>query len=96
EGIYTMVAGPSFETEAELRFLRVIGTDAVGMSTVPEVVVARHMEMRVLGLSLITNAATGIENDANMVNHTDVLAIADAVRPHFAQLVRGIVTRIKD
>ena len=97
EGIYTMVAGPSFETEAELRFLRVIGTDAVGMSTVPEVVVARHMDMRVLGLSLITNPATGIEtDDANTVNHTDVLAIADAARPYFAKLARGIVTRIKD
>ena len=92
EGIYTMVAGPSFETEAELRFLRIIGTDAVGMSTVPEVIVARHMDMRVLGISLITNPATGIESDdASTVNHTDVLAIANAVRPHFARLVRGIV-----
>ena len=96
EGIYTMVAGPSFETEAELRFLRVIGTDAVGMSTVPEVVVARHMEMRVLGLSLITNPATGIEtDDASTVKHTDVLAIADAVRPRFAELVRAIVRSIR-
>jgi purine-nucleoside phosphorylase len=95
EGIYTMVAGPSFETEAELRFLRVIGTDAVGMSTVPEVVVARHMGMRVLGLSLITNPATGIEtDDASTVNHTDVLAVADSVRPYFAGLVRGIVRGI--
>lgn len=95
EGIYTMVAGPSFETEAELRFLRIIGTDAVGMSTVPEVVVARHMQMRVLGISLITNPATGIEtDDVSTVNHTDVLAIADTVRPHFAKLVRGIVRSI--
>ena len=89
EGIYTMVAGPSFETAAELRFLRVIGTDAVGMSTVPEVVAARHMAMRVLGLSLITNTATGNETDE--VNHADVLATADAARPLFAELVRGIV-----
>ena len=96
EGIYTMVAGPSFETEAELRFLRVIGTDAVGMSTVPEVIVARHMEMRVLGISLITNPATGIESDdASTVKHTDVLAIANAVRPHFARLVRGIVGNMR-
>ncbi len=95
EGIYTMVAGPSFETEAELRFLRVIGTDAVGMSTVPEVIVARHMEMRVLGISLITNPATGIEtDDASTVKHTDVLAIANVVRPYFARLVRGIVESI--
>ncbi len=89
EGIYTMVAGPSFETAAELRFLRTIGTDAVGMSTVPEVVVARHMAMRVLGLSLITNTATG--NETEEVNHTDVLATADAARPLFAELMRGIV-----
>ncbi len=89
EGIYTMVAGPSFETAAELRFLRMIGTDAVGMSTVPEVVVARHMAMRVLGLSLITNTATGNETDE--INHAGVLATADASRPLFAALVRGIV-----
>ena len=89
EGIYTMVAGPSFETAAELRFLRTISTDAVGMSTVPEVVAARHMAMRVLGLSLITNTATGNETDE--VNHADVLATADAARPLFAELVRGIV-----
>ncbi|HLZ61851.1 MAG TPA: purine-nucleoside phosphorylase [Ktedonosporobacter sp.] len=89
EGIYTMVAGPSYETSAELRFLRVIGTDAVGMSTAPEVVVARHLGMRVLGVSLITNAATGEETEE--VKHAEVLATADAVRPQFAALVRGIV-----
>jgi purine-nucleoside phosphorylase len=89
EGIYTMVAGPSFETSAELRFLRIIGTDAVGMSTVPEVIVARHMGMRVLGISLITNMATGEETE--VVKHEDVLGTADAVRPQFAALVRGIV-----
>src|SRR6266536_6060401 len=92
EGIYTMVAGPSYETAAELRFLRVIGTDAVGMSTAPEVVAARHMGMRVLGLSLITNTATGNETDE--VNHAEVLATADAVRSKFAALVRGIVREI--
>ena len=89
EGIYTMVAGPSFETAAELRFLRTIGTDAVGMSTVPEVVAARHMAMRVLGLSLITNPATG--NETEEVNHADVLATADAARSLFSELVRGIL-----
>ncbi|MBV9231619.1 MAG: purine-nucleoside phosphorylase [Chloroflexi bacterium] len=92
EGVYTMVAGPSFETLAELRYLRTIGTDAVGMSTAPEVVVARHMGMRVLGLSLITNTATGEETEE--IKHDDVLAVADAVRPRFAALVRGIVRRI--
>jgi purine-nucleoside phosphorylase len=94
EGVYTMVGGPNYETGAELKFLGIIGTDAVGMSTVPEVVVARHMGMRVLGLSLITNAATGDETQE--VNHTEVLAVADAVRPKFAALVRGIVRGIAD
>ena len=92
EGIYTMVGGPNYETGAELRFLRAVGTDAVGMSTVPEVIVARHAGMQVLGLSLITNTATG--NETGEVNHAEVLAAADAVRPRFAALVRGIVREI--
>lgn len=92
EGVYVMVSGPSYETGAELRFLRQIGADAVGMSTVPEVIVARHMGMRVLGLSLITNTATGEETEA--VNHADVLATADAARVRFAALARGIVRGI--
>ena len=92
EGVYTMVGGPNYETGAELRFLRAVGTDAVGMSTVPEVIVARHSGMRVLGLSLITNTATGSEMEE--VNHAEVLAAADAVRPHFAAMVRGIVREI--
>jgi len=92
EGVYTMVGGPNYETGAELKFLRMIGTDAVGMSTVPEVVVARHVGMRVLGLSLITNAATGDETQE--VNHAGVLAAADAARPQFAALMRGIVRGI--
>ena len=92
EGVYTMVGGPNYETSAELKFLRTIGTDAVGMSTVPEVIVARHMRMRVLGLSLITNSATGDETVE--VNHAEVLASADAVHPKFAGLIRGIVRGI--
>ncbi|HLI07563.1 MAG TPA: purine-nucleoside phosphorylase [Ktedonobacteraceae bacterium] len=92
EGIYTMVAGPSFETGAELRALRTLGTDAVGMSTVPEVIVARHMGMRVLGLSLITNTATGEESEE--VNHAGVLETAKATQPLFVALVRGIVAGI--
>jgi len=95
EGVYTMVGGPNYETRAELRFLRTIGTDAVGMSTVPEVIVARHAGMRVLGLSLITNEATGSEgSETEEVNHAEVLAAADAVRSIFAALVRGIVREI--
>ena len=92
EGVYVMVSGPSFETGAELKFLRAIGADAVGMSTAPEVVVARHAGMRVLGLSLITNTATG--DDTEEVNHAEVLATADAARPRFTMLVRGILRGI--
>lgn len=93
EGVYTMVAGPNFETKAELRFLRIIGTDAVGMSTVPEVIVAQHMGMRVLGLSLITNTATGEEIEE--VKHTDVISVARAASPKFTALVREIVREIE-
>ena len=89
EGVYAMVGGPSYETGAELKFLRLIGADAVGMSTAPEVIVARHMGMRVLGLSLITNTATGEETEK--VNHAEVLTTADAARTKFATLVRGIL-----
>ncbi len=89
EGVYTMVGGPNYETRAELKFLHLIGADAVGMSTVPEVIVARHMGMRVLGLSLITNTATGEEMEET--NHAGVLAAAGAARPQFTALVRGIV-----
>ncbi len=92
EGVYTMVGGPNLETGAELRYLRLIGTDAVGMSTVPEVIVARHSRMQVLGLSLITNPATG--EDTEEVKHTDVLSVGNAAAPKFSQLVRGIVGKI--
>ncbi|HEX6481282.1 MAG TPA: purine-nucleoside phosphorylase [Ktedonobacteraceae bacterium] len=92
EGIYAMVGGPSYETGAELRFLRTIGADAVGMSTAPEVVVARHMGMRVLGLSLITNKATGDEMEE--VKHEEVLTTASAASAKFALLVSGILRGI--
>lgn len=92
EGVYVQVGGPSYETGAELQFLHTAGADAVGMSTAPEVVVARHMGMRVLGISLITNTATG--DDTEEVNHAEVLAAADAARPKFAALVRGILIHL--
>jgi purine-nucleoside phosphorylase len=69
------------------------GADAVGMSTAPEVIVARHMGMRVLGISLITNTATG--EDTEDVNHAEVLTAADAARPRFAALVRGILREME-
>lgn len=89
EGIYAMVGGPSYETGAELRFLRAVGADAVGMSTASEVVVARHMGMDVLGISLITNAATGAEGEE--VKHEEVLTTAEAARERFVALVLGIL-----
>ncbi len=93
EGVYAQVAGPSYETGAELKFLRIAGADAVGMSTAPEVIVARHMGMRVLGISLITNTATG--DDTENVNHAEVLTAADAARPKFITLVRGILGNLE-
>jgi purine-nucleoside phosphorylase len=89
EGVYVMVTGPSYETGAELTMLRAWGADAVGMSTAPEVVIARHAGMRVLGISCITNAATpGTEEQ---INHAEVLATAKAVLPQFLALMRGII-----
>src|SRR5262249_2392764 len=93
EGVYTMVAGPNFETKAELRFLRIIGTDAVGMSTVGEVIVYQNMGVCVLGVSLVTNTATGEETEE--VKHSDVISVARAARSKFMALVREIVREIE-
>ncbi|WP_052887964.1 purine-nucleoside phosphorylase [Thermogemmatispora carboxidivorans] len=92
EGVYVMVSGPSYETPAELRFLHQIGGDAVGMSTVPEVIVARHVGLRVLGLSLITNSATGSEGQP--VDHSEVLATAAAASSRFVLLIRGVLREL--
>lgn len=89
EGVYVMVTGPSFETGAELAMLRAWGADAVGMSTAPEVVVARHAGMRVLGISCITNAA--LPGTEEPLSHAEVLATAEAVLPRFLALMRGII-----
>ena len=94
EGIYAMVAGPSFETPAEIRFLRMIGADAVGMSTCPEVVVARHVGLRVLGISLITNVCVDNSEGVARVGeaeHEEVLAAANAAIPRFGRLVKALV-----
>lgn len=90
EGVYCMVAGPAFESAAELRMLRAIGADAVGMSTAPEVIVARHGGMRVLGLSLITNLALP---DGPAANHEEVLEAGEQAKPRFAALIKGVLAR---
>ena len=91
-GIYGALSGPSYETPAEIHLLRALGADAVGMSTVPEAIVARHMGMEVLGISCITNMAAGISDEP--INHEEVMATGDRVRDAFAQLLRGVVSRI--
>jgi purine-nucleoside phosphorylase len=94
EGIYAYVAGPSYETPAELRYLRLIGADAVGMSTVPEVVVARHAGMRVLGISTITNLALPDPPADYTLSHEEVLETGRQVIPHLIQLIHGVVRRL--
>ncbi len=91
-GIYGALSGPSYETPAEIHLLRALGADAVGMSTVPEAIVARHMGLEVLGISCITNLAAGISDEP--INHEEVMATGDRVRDTFAQLLRRVVSRI--
>ena len=91
-GIYAAVHGPSYETPAEIRFLRTIGADAVGMSTVPETIVARQMGLEVLGLSCVTNAAAGVL--PKPLDHDEVMAVARQVRGVFAALLEGIIERL--
>ena len=91
-GVYVAVHGPSYETPAEIRYLRTIGADAVGMSTVPETIVARHMGLEVLGLSCITNAAAGVL--PKPLDHDEVMQVASRVRGVFAKLLEGIVVRL--
>jgi purine-nucleoside phosphorylase len=91
-GIYGALSGPSYETPAEIHLLRSLGADAVGMSTVPEAIVARHMDMDVLGISCITNMAAGISDEP--IDHADVMATGDRVRGTFTELVRRVVSRI--
>ena len=92
EGVYICLAGPSFETPADLRFLKAIGVDAVGMSTVPEVTVARHGGMRALGLSTISNKAN-LDGDT-ITSHEEVLAAGKIVLPRLTTIVEGVLTSL--
>jgi purine-nucleoside phosphorylase len=95
QGVYAYLAGPTFETLAELRLLQRLGADAVGMSTVPEVIVARHEEVRVLGLTVITNSAVSAEPPVE-TSHAEVLAMAERLRPQLGALIKGILARLAE
>jgi purine-nucleoside phosphorylase len=94
EGVYVSLAGPSFETPAEIRFLRLIGADAVGMSTVHEVIVARHMDMRVLGISSITNVHAADSAPPQETTHQEVLETGRIIVPRLMRLIRGILRQL--
>jgi purine-nucleoside phosphorylase len=92
EGIYICLAGPSFETPADLRFLRIIGADAVGMSTVPEVITARHGGMQILGISGISNKAN--LDGKTVTTHEEVLKAGQKIAPLLTTLIRGVLRRL--
>jgi len=92
EGVYAAVPGPSYETPAEIRYLRAIGADLVGMSTVPEVIAANHVGMRVLGISCVTNAAAGVLDQK--LDHAEVLATGEKMKGTLTELLRRIVPRL--
>jgi purine-nucleoside phosphorylase len=92
QGVYAGLPGPSYETPAEIRYLRTIGADLVGMSTIPEVIVARHMGLKVLAISCVTNMAAGISDE--VLNHEDVLAAGERVKGDFVALLKGVLPEI--
>ncbi len=92
EGVYAGLSGPSFESPADLRFLRLAGTDAVGMSTVPEVIVARHGNMRVLGLSGISNKAN--LDGSTVTTHEEVMEAGRVITPKIEKIIRGVLQKI--
>jgi purine-nucleoside phosphorylase len=92
-GVYAALSGPSYETPAEIHMVRTLGADAVGMSTVPEAIVARHMDMQVIGISCITNLAAGVSN--RPVDHSQVIATGERVRVQFTELIRRVISRLE-
>ena len=93
EGVYAALSGPSYETPAEIRYLRTIGADLVGMSTVPEVIVANHMGIKVLAISCVTNMAAGIL--PQKIHHEEVLETGARVRDTFVRLLRELLPRLE-
>jgi len=91
-GVYAALSGPSYETPAEIHMVRTLGADAVGMSTVPEAIVARHMEMHLIGISCITNLAAGVSN--RPVDHDQVIATGERVRGQFTELLRRVIAKL--
>jgi purine-nucleoside phosphorylase len=91
-GVYAGLAGPSYETPAEIHMLRGLGADAVGMSTVPEAIVARHMGMQVLGISCITNMAAGMSDQ--VIHHEEVMETGRRVRDIFARLLGRLLVAL--
>jgi len=98
EGVYLAVLGPSFETPAEIRAFRTLGADLVGMSTVHEVIVARHMGLAVLGISLVTNMAAGVvaegQAEAETIHHEDVMEIGRRAEAQFTSLLVGLIPQL--
>ena len=93
EGVYAALPGPSYETPAEIRYLRTIGADLVGMSTVPEVIAANHLGIKVLGISCVTNMAAGIL--PQKLTHSEVMETGDRVKDTLAALLRAVIPQLK-
>jgi purine-nucleoside phosphorylase len=91
-GVYCGLSGPSYETPSEIRLLRLLGTDAVGMSTVPEAITARHTGMKVIGISCITNMAAGISGD--VIHHEEVMETGARVAATFKELLRRVIPKL--
>lgn len=92
EGVYAGLLGPSYETPAEIRMLRILGADAVGMSTVAEVIAARHSGLEVVGISCISNMAAGILDQP--LSHEEVMETTDRVKSQFLELVTSLIAKI--
>jgi len=92
EGVYLALRGPNYETPAEIHAFRALGADLVGMSTVPEVLAARHSDIRVLGISCVTNMAAGVTGEA--LTAEEVFETADRVKNDFVALLKSVIPRI--